>query len=151
MRCQQAAAAVENCHIRLCKLVWPQLLGLRLTAGFSHFNRRAMNMPREPLTKFLIPPPGFKVLKAEPSLRHPGMQEAWETEKWGSEAALPSLAMAQLWSLMQRQAAAQGQARVGKLGSGKDIGASGSAQSHHLKRGSGEMDAAPALSSCGES
>lgn len=40
-------------------------------------------MPREPLTRNLIPPPGFKVQKADPRLYHPNRQGAWKEGKWG--------------------------------------------------------------------
>lgn len=40
-------------------------------------------MPREPLTRNLIPPPGFKVQKADPRLYHLNRQGAWKEGKWG--------------------------------------------------------------------
>ena len=60
VRLQQDAAAVGKAPHP------PHPLRLRFTSSFSHTNHRALKLPREPLTKNLIPPPGFKVQKADP-------------------------------------------------------------------------------------
>lgn len=91
MPCQQGATTVgEAPHPPLQDMVWPNLLRLRLSSSFSHINCRVLNMPRGPLTKNLIPPPGFKVQKADLCLCHPRTEGVWEAEEWTGEVAMPA-------------------------------------------------------------